>query len=133
MAEGGDTNSVVFHLCVNAKGARNQITALRSGDGWIQDVVGICAEVTWFYEEHFLEVGRVRPLLGGILFPSLSSLDVDSMYVPFSYNEIDLVVAISGGNKILGLNGFNFTFLKEFWPLFKLEVASMFADLFSNA
>lgn len=37
----------------------------------------------------------------------------------------DQVIALSDGNKSLGLDGFNFSFFERFWPLLKEDIGVM--------
>lgn len=70
----GDANSRYFHSCVKSRGARNRIAALRVGNSWVEDVRGIRAAVSSFFESHFAEETWDLPNIGrGIFFNTLPS------------------------------------------------------------
>ncbi|KAK2434404.1 hypothetical protein QL285_019560 [Trifolium repens] len=52
---------------------------------------------------------------------------------PFSLGEIEEVVKLSDGNKSLGPDGFNFTFIKTFLSVLKGEVRIFFDQFHGNA
>jgi hypothetical protein len=52
--------------------------------------------------------------------------------LPFSLEEIELVVKESDGNKSPGPDGFNFAFIKQFWYLIKHEVRIFFDQFHGN-
>lgn len=47
----GDANSRFFHLSVKFRGARNRLSALKVGNGWVEKVSVIRAEITNFFRE----------------------------------------------------------------------------------
>jgi hypothetical protein len=129
----GDANSNYFHACVKNRGRQNSIKALRVSDGWIEGVDNIKAETVRFFTNHFSASAGVRPLLNGIQFPLLSEAENALLIVPFSMEEIEAVVKDSDGNKSPGPDGFNFTFIKEFWGLMRGEFRIMFDQFYGNA
>jgi hypothetical protein len=52
--------------------------------------------------------------------------------LPFSMEEIEVVVMESDDNKSPGPDGFNFNFVKAFWSLMKNEVRTLFDQFYGN-
>lgn len=73
-----------------------------------------------------------RPKLDGVIFERISEEERASLVAPFSLEEIEVVVRDSDGTKSPGPDGFNFTFVKEFWYLIKNEVRIMFDQFHAN-
>jgi hypothetical protein len=71
--------------------------------------------------------------LDGIAFPTLSGDDNVSLTMPFTLEEIEVVVMESDGNKSLGPDGYNFNFVKNFWSLLKNEVRILFDQFHGNS
>ncbi|MCH79823.1 LINE-1 reverse transcriptase like [Trifolium medium] len=122
----GDVNSSFFHRCMSARKNRNTISALKIGDIWVETPTQIRREVENFFSNHFMSMDSIRPNLDGIPFPSLSVDENRSLTVPFSMDEIHLVVKESDGNKSPGPDGFNFAFIKHCWDILKGEIRIMF-------
>lgn len=71
--------------------------------------------------------------MDGLTFKSLSLEDNVGLCVPFSVEEIKEVVWSCDGDKSMGSDGFNFTFLKKFWSSLSNEVSLLVEDFFSNS
>lgn len=127
----GDVNSRYFHVCVKSMGSLKRVSALRVGDAWVEDVAGIRDAVTSFLTSHFSEAVLSLPTLDGIAFPSLSALQVSGLSGQFSREEIEIVLSCDG-NKSPRPDGFNFAFIKAFWPFIKDEVGILFDEFYSN-
>jgi hypothetical protein len=121
----GDTNSRYFHACINSRGNKNFIRALRMGDDWIETPSLIRKATVDYFAHHFTSDKWNRPTLDGLLFPTLSAEDNSNLTRPFQMEEIDKVVLESEGNKSPGPDGFNFVFVKAMWNLIKGEVRIM--------
>lgn len=85
-----------------------------------------------FFSNHFSKEVWDRPVLDGIVFPSHSPDQILSLSGPFSLEEILQVVLSCDGNNSPGLDGFNFAFIKAFWPLIKEEVGVLFDQFYVN-
>jgi hypothetical protein len=102
------------------------ISAIRVDDVWLESPSQIKAAVYSYFENHVALNDRVRPKLDGVAFLTLSEEENLELVAPFSLEEIEEVVRLSDGNKSPGPDGFNFSFLKNFWSLLKDEVRIMF-------
>lgn len=71
------------------------------------------------------------PYLDGVTFPVLSPMESFSLSRPFFLENIDSAVADCDGNKSLGLYGFNFSFIKAFWDLLRLDMGTFFEKFYS--
>jgi hypothetical protein len=89
--------------------------------------------VTTYFRNHFANVDRNRPLFDGIAFPMLTSDKVEELTAIFTIEEITAVVKECDGSKSPGSDGFNLSFIKEFWELMKHDVRIMFDQFHGNA
>jgi hypothetical protein len=129
----GDTNSKFFHGCLKARQRRNTISCLQVGDRWVDTSVEIEEEVTRFFQNHFSSSSWPRPKLNAVPFPCVTDGENSLLMAPFGVEEIEEVVLKSDGNKSPGPDGYNFAFVKRFWPLLKGEIRVMFDQFYGNA
>jgi hypothetical protein len=122
----GDKNSRYFHACINSRGKKNFIRALRVGDEWLETPSLIRNATVEYFTNHFAADHWARPKLDGIEFLSLGDEENMGLILPFSMEEIETVVMESDSNKSLGPDGFNFAFIKTLWSLIKGEIRIMF-------
>nr|KYP74909.1 Transposon TX1 uncharacterized [Cajanus cajan] len=104
----GDLNSKYFHACIRGMQQRNQIIALKITRSWL------------------------RPRLSLVGFPVLSNAQNARLVGDFTEEEVSCLIRESGGDKSPGLDGFNFAFLKRFWPLIKVDVMDLLAEFHTN-
>jgi hypothetical protein len=71
--------------------------------------------------------------LDGIDFPLLPREKVEELTAIFSMEEILEAVKNCDGSKSPGPDGFNFSFIKEFWDLMKVDVRIFFDQFHANA
>ncbi|MCH98891.1 LINE-1 reverse transcriptase like, partial [Trifolium medium] len=129
----GDSNSKFFHSCLKMREKRNSIYCLRVGNRWLEASSEIIEEVSTYFKNHFSSIPWVRPKLDRVVFPSISMMGNLLLTAPFVLEEIEEVVMKSDGNKSPGPDGFNFAFVKSFWPMLKGEVRIMFDQFHGNA
>ncbi|MCI10933.1 LINE-1 reverse transcriptase like, partial [Trifolium medium] len=129
----GDSNSKYFHSCVKSRERRNAISCLKVGNRWLESSSEIVEEVTSYFRNHFASSPWRRPKLDGVAFPNISEEENSLLTAPFPLEEIEDAVMNSGGNKSPGPDGFNFEFVKSFWPLLKGEVRILFDQFHGNA
>jgi hypothetical protein len=67
------------------------------------------------------------------VFPVLPYDENSVLTQPFQMVEIEEAVLASDGNKSPGPDGFNFTFVKSFWDLFKGEIRILFDQFHGTA
>ena len=51
----GDRNSRYFHVCINKRRLRNQISGIKLGDEWVEDPTRVKEGVVGFFKERFKE------------------------------------------------------------------------------
>jgi hypothetical protein len=129
----GDANTKFFHGCMKLRQQRNVLVCLRVGDRWLDTSTEIVAEVTNYFINHFSSNTWLRPKLDGVIFPSISDGENLMLSAPFVFKEIEEVALKSDGNNSPGPDGFNFAFVKSFWPILKREVCIMFDQFHGNA
>jgi len=111
---------------------RNSLKALRVNDGWVMSPCDVWKAVVEFFTNHVEANIWERPKLDGVSFDRLSNEDNVALVAPFSLLEIKAVVRDSDRNKSPGQDGFNFSFVKEFWYLIKDEVRILFDQFNAN-
>jgi hypothetical protein len=129
----GDANTGYFHSCVANRKRVNAIGALRIGERWVEKPLEVWGEVVAFFRKHFEESSWRRPQLDGVVFPSLSSLQMEGLVVPFSVEEVRGVVEDADGNKSPGPDGFNFAFLKGAWEVIGGDVMTFMHEFHEKA
>jgi hypothetical protein len=122
----GDSNSRYFHACLNSRGKRNFISALKVEEEWLETPVTIRQAVVEYFKDKFSAEVWSRPRIDGVALPSLLDCDNQNLTRPFGMMEIEKVVKECDGNKSPGPDGFNFAFIKEMWDVFKGEFRIMF-------
>ncbi|GAU32684.1 hypothetical protein TSUD_145580 [Trifolium subterraneum] len=120
-------------LNIKARSRRNKVVALRTQNGWVEGPVQVREEVVRYFRAHFDNVGWQRPNLDGNEFPCLSHDRVEVLTAKFTLEEISDAVKSSDGNKSPGPEGFNFSFIKEFWDLMKHDIRITFDQFHGNS
>lgn len=115
----GDGNTRFFHNMVKYRERRNQIEMIKVGDSWVSDVGEIKEEVRRHLGGQFKEIRFARPTLDGINFKIISEDEADFLVSPFSIEEVKEAVWSCEGNKSLGPDSLNFTFIKSCWGMIK--------------
>nr|KYP48621.1 hypothetical protein KK1_029682 [Cajanus cajan] len=110
-----DANSKFFHACINCRRLKNEIRSLKVANERYNEPSTIKEEVKGFFEGNFRECLHARPRLQGTDFKTLSEEDVVTLILPFSDEEVKNAVWDCEGSKSPGPDGFNFTFIKDFW------------------
>lgn len=88
----GYSNTRFFHSCVKGNRRRTQLTALKVGEEWIDDVLKVKRLVRSHFENNYSESKRLQTVLGGVSFSSLSYADNEYLTASFSMEEIKEVV-----------------------------------------
>jgi hypothetical protein len=128
----GYANSRYFHACINARKRSNNIFALRTSHGWVEGPAGVREAVVLFFKQHFDNDDGNMPVLEGVVFPFVSDVDNLFLEATFSREEIDGVVQSIEGSKCPRPDGFNFSFIKEFWWLMKNDFRILFDQFRAN-
>lgn len=128
----GDTNSKYFHVCIKSRRNMNSIAALNTPLGWVEGPNEVRAATVSFFKNLFSKEEWDRLTLDGVVFPTLSEGENNTLIAPFSLEEIEDAVKSSDSSKCPRPDGFNFAFIKEFWDIMKYEVRIMFDQFFGN-
>ena len=129
----GDSNSSFFHKLINYSRRRNAIRGLLIDGSWVEDPLLIKAEILQHFQNRFHEPQQQRPNLDGVRFSVLNASQRDRMVEPFSEQEITRAVWSCGNDKSPGPDGFNFTFIKQFWQQLKPDFLRFLDEFFVNA
>ena len=113
----GDENTAFFHAVVNGRKARNAIPGLEVNGEWVSKPTLVKKEVMRFFRDHFREDFAHRPSLECVGIKTVKEEDCDFLIASFSKQEIKDAVFECGSNKAPGPDGFNFRFVKKYWPL----------------
>jgi hypothetical protein len=111
----------------------NSISAIRVGERWLDSPNLIKEAVVSYFANHVSSSPKVRPMLEGVVFPSLSEEENEDLIAIFTLEEIEEVVRSSDGSKSSGPDGFNFSFLKKFWAMLRGDIWTMFDQFHGNA
>ncbi|EOY19883.1 Reverse transcriptase-like protein [Theobroma cacao] len=117
MALRGDYIMRYFHNVASASRRGNYIGKIISHGQTIEDPIEIKKEVARHFKTfyQFTPILRLNNLNCGIA--KLLDRYAKSLELPFSEQEIFYTISNSDGSKALGLDGFNFSFLKSQWNL----------------
>jgi hypothetical protein len=88
----GDANTSYFHNCVKQRRSCNSIRAILVEDVWLESPLLIRQATTQFFRNHFQSIWWHRPTLEGVEFPCLAEVESDRLMLPFSLEEIKVVV-----------------------------------------
>ncbi|KAH1237298.1 hypothetical protein GmHk_08G022286 [Glycine max] len=111
----GDSNTAYFHKTINFRRHHNTIHGIFSEGIWVQQPKMVKDEAVKFFVRRFTKENFSRPTLDGVHFNRITHSQWEEMTAPFSDQELKEAVWSCGGEKSLGLDGFNFNFIKEFW------------------
>lgn len=120
----GDSNTRFFHICINTNRRRNHLLTLNVEETWIDEVPQMKNLAT--------QPVRLRLVLNGVPFASLSCSDNELLIAPFSTEEIKEVVWSCDGNKSLGPDGFSFSFFKSCWEVVEGDVVRYLNEFHAN-
>lgn len=129
----GDENSGFFHACINSRRRVNHIQALQNNSVWLIEVEEVKQEILNHFTNQFSETTWERPILEGVQFNQLNEEDNNILADQFSEEEIKEAVWDCEGDKSPGPDGFNFTFLKNFWDCINSEVYRFVKEFYANS
>lgn len=129
----GDVNSRFFHKVINRRRKQNEIAGIRLDGSWCEEVNEVKMGVLEFFRDHYRNEAVVRPSLAHDFF-SKKILDFDNsmLVVPFSEQKVTDAIVDCDSGKSPGPEGFNFRFLKEFWPAFREEFMNLMSEFHVN-
>ncbi|XP_058752224.1 uncharacterized protein LOC131625381 [Vicia villosa] len=109
----GDSNSGFFHKVMKQRRRINNLGPLFTPEGLVDSVEDVKEAVFNFFENKFLETEVSRPVLDGIPFNSINSLEAADIEKPFLEAEIKEALWECGGDKSPGPDGYSFLFIKN--------------------
>lgn len=83
-----------------------------------------------YFFRYFFKKNKDKHRLDDVTFQYLMYEDNLGMTNPFLSHELDKVMAHCHGNKIPGLDGFNFSFLRNLWHLLREDLRIMFDQFY---
>nr|KYP49017.1 hypothetical protein KK1_029319 [Cajanus cajan] len=98
----------------------------------VEEVYEIKEVVSSYFEEHFKARSWLSPRVSLTGFPVLSNAQNARLVGDFTEEEVCCLIKESDGDKSPGTDGFNFAFLKRFWPLMKVDVMDLLAEFHTN-
>lgn len=131
-AKFGDDNTAFFHGIINGRKASNSIQGLMVNGVWVSNPKLVKREVLRFFSSHFKETIPVRPILICEDLKKIPDNLVDGLIMPFTKEEIKLAVCECGKDKAPGPDGYNFSFVRRFWPLLEDDFMKIFLEFFDS-
>ncbi|KAJ0570205.1 putative RNA-directed DNA polymerase [Helianthus annuus] len=128
----GDENTRYFHGVINANVSCNRINGLKIDGAWVTDPTLVKDYVYGYFANKYSEPMPIRPVLVCPNLASLTSLEAESLIVPFTCEEVRKAVWDCAGDRAPGPDGINFRFLKKCWELFQVDFMRVFEDFFWN-
>nr|KYP62677.1 Transposon TX1 uncharacterized [Cajanus cajan] len=130
--QAGDANSNFFHACINRRRLKNEIRSLKVANERYNEPSTIKEAVKGFFEGHFRECLHARPRLQDTDFKTLSEEDATTLILSFFDEEVKIAVWDCEGPKNPGPDGFNFTFIKDFWDDIKADFLAFLHEFHAN-
>ena len=110
----------------------NLLSSLTVNGELVEDPNDIKNLVVSYFQKHFHEEWKVRPLLGGS-FKSISSVqEAEGLEVVFSEQEVWAAIKDCDGNKSPGPDGFNLMAIKKCWKVLKEDIMQFFSEFHEN-
>ena len=128
----GDCNTRYFHIRMNANRNRNCIKGIFIDGVWTDDPHKVKEEIRNFFSKRFQESDAQRPNIDGISFRTIDQQQNSLLVAPFQEIEIQNAVGECGSDKSLGLDGFNFRFIKQFWDILKPDILCYIHEFHAN-
>ncbi|KAE8734549.1 Citrate synthase 3, peroxisomal [Hibiscus syriacus] len=122
----GDRNTSFFHMFESTRRNCNLISSLMVNGAVLDDPDSFKLAV----QSHFKEAFNVKSTLAvhqlRLPFKKLQLEEASMLEFKFTEQENFQALRNSDGNRAPGPNGFNFNFLKKFWPDFKSYILAFF-------
>ncbi|XP_039042482.1 uncharacterized protein LOC120181426 [Hibiscus syriacus] len=122
----GDRNTSFFHMFESTRRNCNLISSQKVNGAVLDDPDSFKLAV----QSHFKEAFNVKSTLAvhqlRLPFKKLQLEEASMLEFKFTEQENFQALRNSDGNRAPGPNGFNFNFLKKFWPDFKSYILAFF-------
>jgi hypothetical protein len=113
----GDANSKYFHSVLSSRRRRNAIVLLMVNGSLVEGVHPIRQAVFSHFRDHFASSNINQPGVENLAFKNLSYVEGNGLIKPFIVDEVKNAPWECDNFKSLGLDGFHFGFIKEFWEV----------------
>jgi len=120
-------------MMINANRRHDSLKGVLVDGVWTVEPNKVREEARAFFSQRFLEPDPHRPTLDGITFQIISQQQNNMLVAPFSEEEVRLAIWDCGSDKSPGPDGFNFKFIKMFWPLIKPDVLRFLDEFYVNS
>ena len=120
-------------MMINANRWHNSLKGVVVDGVWTVEPNKVREEARAFFSQRFLEPNLHRPTLDGITFQTITQQQNNMLVAPFSEEEVRLAIWDCGSDKSPGPDGFNFKFIKMFWPLIKPDVLRFLDEFYVNS
>ncbi|XP_057740500.1 uncharacterized protein LOC130957670 [Arachis stenosperma] len=128
----GDRNTRFFHIQTLVRRKHNKIHSLFLKDGvWKTDPEVLSQEAESFYKSLFCHLDDVDlGCLDDVPLPSLNEEACNNLTAPVTMEEVRTTVFHINSFKVLGPDGFQAFFFKEYWEIIGLDVWKMVKQAF---
>ena len=101
---------------------------IRSGGRLLETLVEIKNEVVRFFKDLYKSENVIKSKLDGVYFPLIPHDVKIWLDREFEEEEVSRVLEECNGDKALGPNGFNFSFIKANWDVVKEDVGNLLLE-----
>ncbi|KAF5791018.1 putative RNA-directed DNA polymerase [Helianthus annuus] len=129
----GDENSSFFHGIINANTANNKINGIVVDGEWVNTPTVVKEKAFEFFANKFVEPMSARPNISCSNLAQLSDQEAGSLVQEFTLEEIKTAIWDCDGDRAPGPDGFNFKFLKHFWPELHGDFLAFFNEFYNSA
>ena len=118
----GDMNSKYYHTAIRWRRLKNEVKGVEVGGQWCEEPEVVRREAKSLFETRFTATQALGVNLDSVEFKSLPSETSTRMVTSFTEEEVKEVMWQCEGSKSPGPDGFNFTFIKKCWDIFKNDI-----------
>lgn len=128
----GDENSAFFHGFIKNRVCHSRINSLFIDNDWCSIPNRIKREAKEHFEKRFGESLQARPLFECTGMKRLHDADRDNLEIRFTNDEVLKAVKDCEGSRAPGPDGFNFNFIKRFWPIFEKDFMDLMHQFYTD-
>ena len=129
----GDKNTGFSHRMANAHRRRNNVDQIRINGVWYSEENGISEGIVNAFRSLLSNPGDWRPPLSVLQCETLQNLDVDTLEVSFTEEEVHGALMGCSGDKAPGPNGFTMAFWQFASDFVKEGVMSFFREFHDHS
>ncbi|GJZ79423.1 putative RNA-directed DNA polymerase, partial [Tanacetum coccineum] len=117
----GDENTCFFHSLLKHRYANSNIKGVQVNGLWCDSPSLIKQAAVKHFSSRFKEVNLLRPTFSSPLFRKLRREESNYLESSISMKEIKTAIWDCDSSKALGLDGYNFKFIKAYWEVIKFD------------